>query len=535
MPTSSRVLEGRFRLGDLDLDVAQRRLVRDGVELELSKLTFRTLHVLVSAAPDLVTKYELAERVWAGRPVTPETIAQRVKLLREVLHDDAKNPRYIDVVRGQGYRWITPVERQGETRKSVTQFLGNPDSPTGIELTLPTKPSVAILPFDTMGDDDLEHRIFADGLTHDVITRIGQTRWLFVVARGSTFMFRGGKYYVQEVARKLGVRYVVQGSIGFSGSKISVNVALADAVEGVEIWAEHFGGSMEDVFLIQEEIASLVVGSIEIEIEHAEQKRALLERPSNLDAWSAYHRGWWHLNTFAVDCCDQGQKFFDQSIRLDPNSARAYAGLSAVHWLRAFLELTADRRGEIQRALELAQRSVTLDPRDPLAHWALGRAMHLDQDFVRSIQELEIANSLNPNFALGQFAQAFAMMHIGDHERSNRILERARRLSPYDPMAYAMLGVQAVNNAMLDRYDVAAEQSVRGAALLAFYCQMFPVIAAYCNVLADRRDVAGKYYAELQESRPGYSSSDYFRAFPHQREEDIVKISGAFEALNQFH
>ncbi len=535
MPTTSNELQGRFRLGDLDLDVEQRRLVRDGLDLELSKLTFRTLRALASAAPDLVTKDELAESVWDGRPVSPETIAQRVKLLRKALQDDAQVPHYIEVVRGQGYRWITPVEPQGQTRKRATKFLGNPDSPTGIELSLPTKPSVAILPFDTMGDDDLERQIFADGLTHDVITQIGRARWIFVVARGSTFMFRGRNYFVQEVAQKLGVRYVVQGTIGFSGNRISVNVALADAVEGVEVWAEHFGGDMDDVFQIQEEIANLIVGSIQVEIEYAEQKRALLERPSNLDAWSAYHRGWWHLNSFAVDCCDQGEKFFSQSIRLDPNSARTYAGLSTVHWLRAFLELTADRRGEIQRALEQAQQSVALDPRDPLAHWALGRALHLDQNFVRSVQEFEIANTLNPNFALGQFAQGFAMMHIGDHERSNQILDGARRLSPYDPMSYAMLGVQAVNNAMLDRFDDAADLSVRGAALLAFYCQMFPVIAAYCNVLAGRDDVAGKYFAELQESRPGYNSDDYFRAFPHQRDEDVSKIMGAFEVLNRIH
>lgn len=535
MTASVRALEGRFRLGDLDLDVEQRRLVRDGADLELSKLTFRTLHALASAAPDLVTKDELAELVWAGRPVSPETIAQRVKLLRKALEDDARVPHYVEVIRGQGYRWITPVEPQGQTRTHATQFLGNPDSPVGIELSLPTKPSVAILPFDMMGDDDLEHQIFADGLTHDVITQIGRARWLFVVARGSSFMFRGGGVLVQEVAQKLGVRYVVQGTIAFSGNRIGVTAVLSDGVEGVEIWAEHFKGGVDDVFKIQEEISNLIVGSIEVEIEHAEQKRSLFERRSKLDAWSAYHRGWWHLNSFAVDCCDKGEKYFRQSLRLDPNSARTYAGLSTVHWLRAFLELTSDRRGEIQRALELAQRSVGLDSRDPLAHWALGRALHLDQDFVRSVNEFEISNTLNPNFALGKFAQGFAMMHIGAHEESNQVLDSARRLSPYDPMSYAMLGVQAVNNAMLDRFDDAADLSVRGAALLAFYCQMFPVIAAYCNALAERKDLAARYYAELRESRPGYSRDDYFRAFPHQCEADVEKISGAFETLERIH
>jgi len=522
-------------MADLDLDVDQHRLTRQGRDVKLSKLTFRLLHVLASAAPALVTKDDLADLVWEGRMVSPEVVAQRIKLLRNALHDDAQHPSYIEVVRGQGYRWIPPVERTNATNTNAAKFLGNADSPLGINLTLPGKPSVAVLPFDTMGDSQPDHRIFADGLTHDIITCIGRARWLFVVARGSAFMFRGVGHNMQEISRKLGVRYVVQGNISFCGQKISVNAALADAIEGEEIWARHFNGSLDDIFTIQNEIADLVVASVEDEIEHAEQNRAMLEPPANLDAWSAYHRGWWHLNSFSADCCEQAEHFFKQSTRLDPNSARTYAGLSCVYWLRAFLELTDDREGAIQQSLEFALQSVALDPRDPLAHWALGRALHLRHEFARSVEEFEIANELNPNFALGQFAQAFAMMHVGDNERSNEILDSARRLSPYDPMSYAMLGVQAVNNAMLGRYDDAADLSVRGAGLLTFYCQMFPVIAAYCNVLAGRDDVAGKYFTKLQDTRPGYSSSDYFRAFPHQRDADVAKISNAFAKLNKLH
>ena len=120
------------------------------------------------------------------------------------------------------------------------RFLGNPEASQGVDLELPSQPSVAIFPFDTMGDDQQDHRMFADDLTYDIITSIGRARWLFVVARGSAFMFRGGVHNVQDVARKLGVRYIVHGNVGFSGARISVNVALADAIEGEEIWAEHF-------------------------------------------------------------------------------------------------------------------------------------------------------------------------------------------------------------------------------------------------------------------------------------------------------
>ena len=515
------------------LNFDQHRLTQRGCDLKLSKLTSRTLHVLVSAAPALITHEELGNLVWSGRAVSPETVVQRVKLLRQALHDDARDPRYIEVVHGQGYRWIPAVVPISQTRSDSPHFLGNADTPKGIELALPSQPSVAVLPFVAMGDDQSHHQVFCDNLTHDVITGLGRTRWLFVAARGSAFMFRGGSQDVQDVSQKLGTRYVVQGSISFSGSKICVYAALADAVQGGEIWAEKFRGSVDDVFTIQEEIINLIVGSVEIEIEQAEQRRALLVPSANLDAWSAHHRGWAHLSVFTVDGFDQAEQYFRESIRLDPNSARPYAGLSCVHWLRAFLELKEDRQGEIQKCLQTAQQSVELDSRDPLAHWALGRALQLCEDLKRSVAQFEIANDLNPSSALGQFAQAFALSLVGDHERSNRILAVARRLSPYDPLSHTMFGVQAINNAMLGNYEDAADLSDRGAALQTIYCQMFPAIAAYCNALAGRVDVAGKYFAELLESRPGYSSSDYFRAFPHQRDEDISRITSAFESLNQ--
>jgi len=535
MLTSQIESSGRYRLGDLELDVDQHRLVRLGRDLKLSKLTFRTLQVLVSSAPDLVTNDELASRVWNGRIVSPETVMQRVKLLRKALQDNARSPRYLEVVRGQGIRWIADVEPLTRPRKRSLEFQGNPDASLGVDLMLPSKPSICILPFDTMGDPEVDHNVFADGLTHDITTSIGRARWLFVVARGSAFKFRGSGFDVHEVAHKLGVRYVVQGNISFVGRKFSLNVALADAVQGGEIWAEHIYADVGDFFKVQEEISDLIVGSVESEIEYAEQKRSLLEPAASLDAWSAYHRGWWHLNSFAADCFDKAEHYFKLAQKLDPTSARARAGLSSVHWLRAFLELTNDRDGDIEHCLELAHQSVELDARDPLAHWSLGRAFHLCCNFERAVHEFEIANDLNSNFALGIFAEAFAMMHIGDNEKSNSLLENAHRLSPYDTMTYAILGVKAINNAMLGRYDTAADLSVRGAKLLTFYCQMFPVFAAVCNVMAGRDDIAGRYFSTLRESRPKYSSSDYFRAFPHQRDTDIARISNAFETLEQIH
>ena len=526
---------GRLRMDDLLLDVDQRRLYRDGADLKLSKLNFRLLHTLADAAPALVTKEDLANAVWKGRVVSPETIAQRIKLLRRALADDATSPRYIEVVRGQGYRWIPDVIVEIAELSRRSGFVGNADAAVGIGLQRPERPSVAVLPFDTLGDDKLDHSIFADGLTHDLISCLGRSRGLFVTGRGSTFMFRGSGHPAAEVGARLGVRYVVQGCVLFSGGKIRVNAALTDADSGNEIWAEVLQGKAGDVFDIQDEIVEAVAAAVEDEIDLAEQQRAALRRPESLDAWTSYHRGWWHLNQFASDSLEQGEHFFLRSLELDPESARAYAGLSCVYWIRAFLEVSPDRPEDVDQALRLANKSVALDYRDPLAHWSLGRALQLAEKLEESVHEFEISNSLNPNFAFGKFAQAFALMLLGDNEASNHVIDNARRLSPFDPMSYAMLGVQATNHALLGDYELAASTSIRGAGLQAWKCQMFPVIAALCNSLAGNDRVAGDHYRKLLDDRPEYAADDYFRAFPHQRDANVEIINGAFDLLRSYH
>ena len=533
MATPQKYVNGRLRMNDLQLDLDEHRVLRDGNELKLSRLTFRMMQALAFAAPALVTKDELVDVVWDGRVVSPETVAQRIKLLRQALQDDASEPRYIEVVRGQGYRWIPDVVAEPRERVNGTEFLGRPEAARDIDLAPPQQPSVAVLPFDTLGDSKLDHKIFANGLTHDLITSIGRTRWLFVVARGTAFMFQGSGHSAQDAAEKLGVRYVVQGSVMFSGRRIRINAALADARSGKEIWSDIFDGTATDVFGIMEDVVAAIVATIEVEIDRSEQKRASLRHPDSLDAWTAYHRAWWHLNSFADDAFDQGEHFFNETLRLDPESARANAGLSCVYWLKAFLEVTGDRVGDIQRCLEFGRQSVSLDPRDPLSHWALGRALHLTGDFENSVKELEMSTDLNPNFAFGLFSQAFTMMLLGDHERSNEIIAKARRLSPYDPMSYAKLGIQSLNLALLGDVDRAADVSGRGAGLQAIRCQMFPAISALCNALAGRGRTAADYYRQLLSDRPGYRPDDYFRAFPHRREADVETISQAFAYLRK--
>ena len=527
-----------FEFADLTLDTRLRAVFRGVVPIPLPKLSYELLLALVDAAPNLLTHDDVAERVWRGRLVTPETVAQRVLLLRRALGDDADNPQYLRVVRGQGYRLVPParVRRHSAARRPSpsTAITGQHDDAADlfddIDLSLPAQPSIVVLPFEA--DNDAAHLNFARGLTHDIMTRIGRTRSFFVIARGSAFSFAPGSHDVREISRKLGVRYVVQGNIQFDGAKMRINAALADGVEGREIWAEDFRGELEDVFETQEKIAELIVGAISTEVDLAERQRALLETPASLDAWTAYHRGCWHMYRFTPPDYEHAQRFFELSARLDPNSPRTFAGLSFVHWQRAFLEISPDRVGEIQQAFELAQQSVALNPSDPQGHWALGRANLLRGEMSESLAELSTSTALNPSFAVGQYTLGFALMHAGDTVHSIEMADKARRLSPYDPMGFAMIGVRGFSLALRGQYDEAAR-------LMALSVRQpnahFHVIAmaAVCDALAGNDDAARSGFGRLLEARPGYGAKNFLRAFPFQQPDHTKLIDNAFRRLSR--
>ena len=522
-----------FEFADLVLDTRQFAVFRDGQRLPLPRLTYALLLALVRAAPRVLTPDDAAEQVWNGRLVSPETVAQRVLLLRRALGDDAVHPRYLRVVRGQGCQLLPAVRvRHAGGPQVSAAHDGDGDGaaadPAGQALPLPAQPSLVVLPFEA--GDAPEQRDFAHGMTHDVITRIGRMRLFFVIARGTAFRYASHAVDVREVARALGVRYVVQGRVRFDGSGVRTDVSLADAAEGRELWAEQFRRKREDVSALQEDITDLVAGAIASEVEFAERQRALLEVPANLDAWSAYHRGCWHMYRFTPADYQQAKHFFELSLRLDPHSPRSLAGLSFVHWQQAFLDIAPDRSAEIARALELGQQGVSLNPRDPSAHWALGRAHLLRGELAEALEELECATALNPSFAVGHYSLGFALMHAGQLDRSIAMADKARRLSPYDPLGFAMIGVRGFSLALAGDYEEGARLMRLATREPNAHYQMV-AMAVVCDALAGDDEAARRNLARLRAVRRDYGASDFLRAFPFQRSADIALIEAAFRSV----
>ena len=540
-----------YVVGAYAIDTAAYEIRQNGSPVAVEPQVFDLLVLLVENHDRIVTRDEIIERVWKGRIVSDTAISSRVKAARRAIGDDGKAQGLIRTVHRRGLRFVGDVVIEGAqlpeqsgafnevshaavpaapiliNRPSMliggpslisgpapTGALDSEDSTTGLDLSLPNRPSLVVLPFQLLGGD--EHgQIMADGLSLDIMTRLARTRWLFVISRGSAFMFRNSTEDVKGIAHRLGVRYVVQGNVQFLGSRVRIRAALSDAVATREVWAEHFDRNVDDIFDIQDEIANVIVGAVEGEIEQTERQRALLTHPANLDAWSAYHRATWLMYQFTPESYVEAERLFKLAARLDPNASRVFAGLSFVHWQRAFLEIGQDRNGEINQALEYAQQAVSLDPREPQGHWALGRAILLQEDFDLALEEIDHSIKLNPNFAIGHYSSAFTRMLIGDHQGTGAAVGQARRLSPYDLMSFAMLATQAVNAALSGNGEEAAVLADRAARQPNAHYHI-NAIAALCHAIAKRPDSARQYIDRLAKAHPGYRIKDYFRAFPYR-------------------
>ena len=339
-------------------------------------------------------------------------------------------------------------------------------------LALPDKPSIAVLPFTNMSGDS-EQEFFADGITEDIITELSRFRSLFVIARNSTFTFKGQAVDIGEVGRQLGVRYVLEGSVRKAGNRVRVTAQLIEAASGSHLWAERYDRDLEDIFAVQDEVTFAIVRALQPKLELSEQMRALRKPPDNLDAWENYQRGMWHLFRYTPEECKSAIAFLARAIELDPGFAVATASLGYAHCVRILHGISTDPEGDIATALSLGRRAAKLDENEPYAYLAIGRASIFSRRFDEALAAIERAIQLNPNFALAHMIQGHALWHIGQPAEGVAAIDRAIRISPNDQLMWVFLASKAIALVMLENYDEAiavskAAQQNPNAAIYAF-------------------------------------------------------------------
>jgi adenylate cyclase len=302
-------------------------------------------------------------------------------------------------------------------------------------LALPDKPSIAVLPFQNMSGDP-EQEYFADGMVEEIITALSRIRWLFVIARNSSFTYKGRAVDVKQVGCELGVRYVLEGSVRKAGERVRITGQLIDAVTGTHLWADRFDGLIEDVFELQDQVATSVAGVIEPALAEAEQQRAVRKLPERLDAWEAYQRGLWHFYKYALEENTTAVGFFRQAIALDPNFAPGHYGYAlALQWntwhfsTRPYSEVQGTAREE-------ARIAVSLDDKDAMAHAVLAHMMMWGSEWEASIAEARKALALNPNSAFVISMLGCVLGFGGYREEALDRLQQAMRASPHDPLTW---------------------------------------------------------------------------------------------------
>ena len=433
----------RFLFEDYALDTEQRELRRGNTLVAVEPKVFDLLAYVIEQRERVVSRDDLIAQVWGGRIVSEAAVARCINGARNAIGDSGEAQRLIKTFQRKGLRFVGSV-REDEGPSGAAAFAALPEK-AAPALALPDRLSIAVPPFDNIGGDR-QQEYFSDGISEDIITELSRFSELFVIARNSSFQYKGRAVDVRQVGRELGVRYVLQGSIRRDGERVRISAQLADTVTATQRWAERYDRQLTSVFEVQDEVARTIAALLAAHVNRAEIERTLNKPPA---AWQAYdyylraanvHASF--FSSFKADVLYEVRRLLEQSLAIDPNYARACAKLSWTHFSAWVEPLDADylQAAAFDRAHELARKAVQLDPDLPEAHARLGMVLVRRREHGRGIAAFERALALNPNFT--DFSFAHSLVLAGEPERAVEAAERIIRLDPFcAPPARASLGM----------------------------------------------------------------------------------------------
>jgi TolB-like protein len=400
---------------------------------------------------------------------------------------------------------------------------GSGKQPRTASLSLPDKPSIAVLAFENLSGEP-EQEYFADGIVEEIITALSRIKWLFVIARNSSFAYKGRKIDVKQIGRELGVRYVLEGSVRKSGNRVRINGQLIDASTGMQIWADRFDGELADIFDLQDQVTMRVVGEISPKLEAAEIERARRKPTNNLDAYQCYMRGMAAFYRLSADGNRVALVHFYRASDIDPNfasafamAARTYAQRKAFGWPQA----RTDEAAEVER---LARLAASLGKDDAVALTMAGIALAYSVGDLDSGDSLiNRALTLNPNLASAWFFSGWAKVWLGESTTALDRLSRAMRLSPQDPNMFNMHAATAGAHFIAGNYEQAmssAAAAVENQPNYVLANTLLAASAAHCGHMA----VAGSALSRLLQLEPDLRLAKINDLFPARRSEDVARL-----------
>jgi TolB-like protein len=392
-------------------------------------------------------------------------------------------------------------------------------------LTLPGKPSIAVLPFQNMSADP-EQEYFADGMVEEIITALSRVRWLFVIARNSTFTYKGRAVNVKQVGHELGVRYVVEGSVRKAGNRVRITGQLVDASNGAHLWADRFEGELQNIFELQDQVTASVVGVIAPKLEQAEIVRAKHKPTENLDAYDCYLRGVASVHEIyggSKEAIAEALQLFYRAIELDPEFASAYGMAAWCYVLRKNYGWGTDDPQEIAETERLARRAARCAKEDAVALYTGGFALARVAGYLEDGAALiERALTLDPNLAAAWHLSGWVSIYRGKPETAIDHMARAMRLNPLDPLMYGMQNGTAAAHFLAGRYDEAATRLERALSAHANYLPALRMAAA-SHACADRMEEAQKAIARIRQIDPELRVSGLIDVVPFRGSNDFAR------------
>jgi len=510
----------QFLFGDHMLDVRRRELTRGSESVAVEPQVFDLLVYLVENRDRVVTKDDLIASIWGGRIVSESTLTSRINAARRAVNDTGDAQRLIRTVPRKGLRFV------GDVHCAEQNVAAQPhDGALRLSLPLPDRPAIAVLPFTNMSGEP-EQDYFSDGISEDIITALSKLRWFFVIARNSSFIYKGKAVHMKQVAEELGVGYVIEGSVRKGGDRVRITAQLNDVATGSHLWAERYDRNLADVFAVQDEITEAIVAAIEPQLYASENFHSQRKPPDSLDAWDLVMRALSHYWRVTRHDNVAAQALLEKAIAIDPNYGQALGVLAASHTFGAHMGW-ADMATATPVAERSAMAAILADSEDPWAHYALGNVYLVTRRFDDSLAEFELALQLNPNFSLAQGYYGLALSYCGRWEEADTAARRALRRSPRDPFSAIYCGIAAYAQFVGRNYDEAMRLSRDGIRQRGDFVGAHRVLTA-AAAMVGQDDVASAALQELRRVQPNISLAWIASQMPIREDADRDHYLKAF-------
>ena len=507
------------------LDRDRRELSRDRRGVPVEPQVFDLLVYLLENRDRVVSKDDLLDKIWRGRNVSESTLTSRINAARKAIGDSGSGQKLIRTVPRKGFRFVGSVDTQlisaGDAAAGTSDHIGSSQP----ALPQSDRPAIAVLPFTNMSGDR-EQEYFSDGISEDIITALSKLRWFFVIARNSSFTYKGRAVHIKQIAEELGVDYVLEGSVRKSGERVRITAQLNDVSTGSHIWAERYDRDLADVFVVQDEITESIVAAIEPQLYAAESFRAQRKPPGSLDAWDLVMRALSHYWRLTQQDNTVAQALLEKAIAIDPNYCQALSLLADSNTFGAHMGWT-DLTTAVQIAERAALAAVAADGEDPWAHHALGGVYLITRRFESALAEFKLALRLNPNFLQAQNYYATALTFCGRWQEGYEAAHRALRLSPRDPFSALFYGSASLAQFVGHNYDEAIRLARIAIRLRDDYAGAHRVLTAAAG-MDGQIEVAKAALQELRRAQPNISLAWIANQVPIKQDADRERYLEGF-------